>query len=196
MKTIEEKAEYRREYRKTHKKERKEYLLRNKEKIRQQDIEWHKKYRLTHPLPIKIRIRIKKTHSQILENRRKYESRRIKEDANFRIRRNFGNIVYMALKNKRVGTKWEKVVGYSLKELKLHLESNFRNNMTWNNYGSTWQVDHIIPRYKFDLTKTGMVKKCWALNNLQPLLTEENMAKGRKILSGTSLAFGVAISKD
>ena len=45
---------------------------------------------------------------------------------------------------------WITLVGYTLLELMTHLESQFTDGMTWENYGQ-WHVDHIRPCAKFDL---------------------------------------------
>lgn len=71
-----------------------------------------------------------------------------------------------------------KLLGYSSKELKQHLESKFNNNMNWNNYGTYWVVDHIKPISKFN--KNSCVKEVCALNNLQPLEKIKNLQKYNK----------------
>jgi len=73
-------------------------------------------------------------------------------------------------------------LGYSIQELKKHLEYQFDPNMTWNNYGTYWHIDHIIPQS--DLPYRSMeddnFKKCWALSNLRPLEAIQNMRDGAK----------------
>jgi 5-methylcytosine-specific restriction endonuclease McrA len=47
--------------------------------------------------------------------------------------------------------------------------------MTWENYGE-WRVDHIKPISSFNFTDINddEFKKCWPLENLQPLCEKEN----------------------
>jgi len=75
-----------------------------------------------------------------------------------------------------------KFVNYTPVELKEHLESKFKDGMTWKNYGEKWQIDHIIPQaalpYKDSHCKN--FKKCWDLKNLAPLPSSENSAKNSK----------------
>ena len=54
--------------------------------------------------------------------------------------------------------------------------------MTIDNYG-LWEIDHIIPRsfFKYRSPRNKQFKKCWALENLQPLWKSENRKKGNKI---------------
>lgn len=71
-----------------------------------------------------------------------------------------------------------RLLGYTSKELKTHLESKFNSKMNWSNYGSYWVVDHIKPVSKFD--KNTNIKEICALSNLQPLERIENLKKSNK----------------
>lgn len=61
--------------------------------------------------------------------------------------------------------------GFSLQQLKEHLESQFTPEMNWNNYGSYWEIDHIIPQNTFNITspEDKDFQVCWSLANLRPL---------------------------
>ncbi len=88
------------------------------------------------------------------------------------------------------GRSWEYLVGYTCKELMDHLESQFQPGMTWDNHGlHGWHIDHIIPKAAFDITTTGSLafKKCWALDNLQPLWAIDNLKKSDKIIAGIKI---------
>jgi hypothetical protein len=81
------------------------------------------------------------------------------------------------------GRKWEALVGYSIEGLMQHLERQFLPGMTWDNVGS-WHVDHILPRAMFSYTSETDedFRACWALTNLRPLWSKENIEKGAKRL--------------
>ena len=70
---------------------------------------------------------------------------------------------------------------YTPEELKEHLESQFTDGMSWDNM-KDWHIDHIRPVSSFNFTTTECedFKKCWALNNLQPLWSKDNLSKGNK----------------
>jgi hypothetical protein len=90
--------------------------------------------------------------------------------------------IYLALKSKKNGRKWESLVGYTLEELMAHLEKQFQPGMTWENYGE-WHLDHIHPRaahFYTDSTDPDF-QRCWALDNLQPLWAKDNKLKSAKI---------------
>ena len=72
-------------------------------------------------------------------------------------------------------------MGYKLQDLKNHLESKFQDGMSWKNIG-VWHIDHIRPisSFNFESFEDIEFKKCWALNNLQPLWAFDNLSKGNK----------------
>ena len=71
------------------------------------------------------------------------------------------------------------IIGCSTNDLKLHLEKQFTDGMSWENYGFYgWHVDHIRPCCSFDLTDPEQIKECFHYTNLQPLWAKDNLAKG------------------
>jgi hypothetical protein len=73
------------------------------------------------------------------------------------------------------------LIGCSTFDLAKHLESQFAKWMTWDNYGTKWHVDHIMPCFAFDHTKPLQVRQCWHYTNLRPLCAKQNMSKGATI---------------
>jgi hypothetical protein len=73
------------------------------------------------------------------------------------------------------------VICYTENQLKQNLEKQFKNGMTWGNYGVVWHIDHKIPVSAFNLTCSEDVKRCWALDNLQPLFAGENLRKSNTL---------------
>lgn len=82
-------------------------------------------------------------------------------------------------KNPKDSTSF-KLVGCSIDNLKSHLENQFNEGMTWDNYGSYWHIDHIIPCAAFNLKNKQEQKRCFNYHNLQPLKASENIAKTNK----------------
>jgi hypothetical protein len=72
------------------------------------------------------------------------------------------------------------LLGCTPNEWKTHLESQFRDGMTWDNYGTFWEVDHIIPVSHFDLTNREEQKKAFHYSNTQPLEATLNKQKGNR----------------
>ena len=121
-------------------------------------------------------------------NRGKYFKNKKKKTLRDRMSRRMRH----ALSNRDLSKKWIHIfdiVGYSVEELKLHIESKFENGMSWSNIGE-WHIDHIIPESKFNYSdfKDKAFIECWSLDNLQPLWAKENLRKSDKILTGGGLS--------
>jgi len=127
----------------------------------------------------------KKIRGELKENKRKRNKRerfRMKNDINFKLRKTISNSLSKAIKNKtkKIRDKYLKdLIDYSIDDLRIHLEKQFVNSMSWENHGSYWHIDHIIPISKLGVTN----QKTWKLSNLQPLEKEINLRKNNKILS-------------
>ena len=97
---------------------------------------------------------------------------------------NLSWVIRDSLKEGRGGRKWEELVGYTVEDLVRHIEGRFESWMSWDNYGKGWQIDHILPKsyFKYKSPEDPEFRKCWALENLQPLGIRENRLKSNKIL--------------
>jgi hypothetical protein len=73
----------------------------------------------------------------------------------------------------------EELLGYTAEELKTHLESLFKEGMTWDNQGE-WHIDHRIPQSYF--TSIDQMKECFALDNLKPEWAKWNLSKGNRFI--------------
>jgi hypothetical protein len=120
----------------------------------------------------------------VKERKRVTSKRRWANDGRFRLTRNFANGVWRALQENKNGRHWEELVGYTLNELKSHIERLFLPGMTWENYGNRgWHIDHIIPVRVFNFGHPDEIdfRKCWELKNLRPLWKDENMRKNGRL---------------
>jgi len=68
-------------------------------------------------------------------------------------------------------------IGCNIQYLREWFEYNFTDEMNWDNYGSFWSIDHIIPVCKFDLTVEDQKLKCWNWSNLMPVTVKFNSSK-------------------
>lgn len=73
--------------------------------------------------------------------------------------------------------KSKDIILFTREEFIQHIESLFKENMSWDNYGS-WHIDHIRPIASFNLNDKDDMVKCWGLENLQPLWAIDNLKKG------------------
>lgn len=183
--------DYQRKYRKAHKEQikeyRKEYYQKNKEEAREYCKKYHrknrekllkrmKKYRETHKEQTK---EYNETHRKQFQD----YGRMRRNNPQYKLSRNISCLIYQSLKSGKNGNHWEKLIGYTLNDLMQHLEKQFTSEMSWKNYGFYWVIDHKIPIsvFNFDSYDNMDFRRCWALENLQPLEKTENMQKHNKI---------------
>lgn len=70
------------------------------------------------------------------------------------------------------------LVGCTPEELKIHIESQFTEGMTWDKYGKNgFHIDHIRPCASFDFSDPQQQKECFHYTNLRPLWASENGSK-------------------
>jgi len=158
------------------------YYLSNKEKIKEYFDSWKKANpEKTKASALKY---YNKNSSQINAYTNKWIKEKLKTDPKFKLNHNTSTAIRASLKNGKNGRTWSELVGYSVDDLKKHLEKQFTDGMTWDNYGRNgWHIDHKIPISVFNFTKPEHAdfKKCWALKNLQPMWEGENISKSNKI---------------
>ena len=77
--------------------------------------------------------------------------------------------------------KTRDLVGCTVAQLRQHLQAQFTNGMSWENYGKHgWHIDHIRPCASFDLADPEQQRQCFHYSNLQPLWAVDNMRKGAR----------------
>jgi len=147
------------EYRESNKEriyiQRKEYRKENKDYIKQKQKEY---------LPIKC--------EKIKQRRR--------EDINFRISEVLRSKIHKMIKG--VDTSYKQYIGCEHETLLSWIEFQFDNKMSWDNFGSYWHIDHILPINSFDFEIEKNKYICFNWTNLQPLQATENQSKSNKLL--------------
>ena len=73
------------------------------------------------------------------------------------------------------------LLGCTPEFVRSHIESQFRNGMTWDNHGAVWHIDHIIPVSAFDLTSEEGCRLAFNWANLRPLFAEDNLKKWARL---------------
>ena len=154
----------------------------NREKVRamntkwaQNNKEWCQEYQQ------KYYQRNKKDITQ--RNRKRYYN-----DPAYKLREIVRHEINHRLKNGKGG---ESILPYvdwsSFEELKEHIENQWEEGMTWDNHARDgWHIDHIIPQSVLLDGVESMdhpnFRKCWSLENLQPLWAKDNRSKSNTIL--------------
>ena len=122
----------------------------------------------------------KRMADKLNEYSRNYVRERRKTDKLYALRTNIRSRFKFELA-KRGESKWIKAneyLGCSWLELRAHLESQFTDSMTWDNYGQ-WHVDHIVP-LAIAKDRQQLIELCHYMN-LRPMWAFDNISKGAKL---------------
>lgn len=164
-------------------KNRDRYLANGKkrhEENKERDKQKSKEYRLAHLEIIRARaLKWQKDHPErVRENHR-----RLRLIPKVKLNHNISRRMNDSLRGAKDNQHWEDLVGYTIDQLKRHLEKQFRPGMTWDNYGSFWAIDHKTPIAVFNFENPSDIDfgLCWSLKNLQPLERRENSRKWANI---------------
>jgi hypothetical protein len=153
------------------------YRLNNPDNRKKSD----KLYREKNLETIKLRKKVWRTNNP--EYQTQYEKKRKSIDFLFKLNKSVRGRIYKFLKlNNIIKTnRTFDIVGCSPEFLKEHIENQFIEEMSWDNYGFYgWHIDHIIPLSSAK-TEEEVYRLCH-YTNLQPLWAKDNLSKGDKIL--------------
>ena len=132
------------------------YYKNNPYKKRKKNITWYKNNRLKRNL---------------------YVKRKYKTDTIFKLKTNIRNLIRISFKNKsyKKSKNAVAILGCEFEQFKIYIENQFDEFMTWENYGSYWEYDHLEP-----LSRARNEKEVIALNhftNIRPFEKKANIAK-------------------
>jgi hypothetical protein len=162
----------------------KEYAKRTYEKNKDKKLKYCKEYTIKNKNKKdnwgKIWREKNKERINIQRNKRNRERRQV--DENYRLITNITNRMRSYLKNYNTNERTIKYIGCSPLELRKHLESQFTEGMSWENYGKHgWHIDHKIPLFAGKGDKNQIIKLCH-YTNLQPLWEKDNYKKWKRIV--------------
>lgn len=112
-----------------------------------------------------------------LKNNNLAQSKRYKNDVNYKLRKLTTSRIYLLLSGVSKSKKTLELIGCSVEEFRQHIESLFSPEMTWENHGEMWEIDHILPCALFDFTQDGHLEKCFHYSNHQPLFKTTEIAE-------------------
>jgi hypothetical protein len=130
-----------------------------------------------------IQVRMKKWRNENKDHIREYNNQRYKDDELLRLRKITSSRVLSALKSSK-SKKTIEYLGCDIDFFKKHIEDQFIEGMSWDNYGD-WEIDHIIPvKYIENNTPPTINEVCERLHytNTQPLWKKDNMSKSNRYI--------------
>ena len=153
----------------------KEYKKKNKENVS----EYNKIYKEEHKEEVDLYNRVYN-----IENRKEIQERqtithreRFKNDPEFKLskttRTSFTEFVKSGRNNDSIGD----LVGCSSNAIRKWLEYNFTEEMTWENHGTYWHIDHVILCSMFNMLDYDERKTCFNWQNTRPLNALKNLKR-------------------
>lgn len=185
---------------------RKEYYNNNKDKIK----DYNKKYREENLEEIKdynknyyednkdILLEKQKEYNElnkdkIREYQRVYKMIRINNDDLFRLSKNIRTLIKKSF-NFKNSKKTVEIIGCTIEDFKVYIESKFEDWMSWENYGLYdgnlnygWDIDHIIPLSSAKTEEDFYKLNCFT--NLQPLCSKVNRYIKRDKMENTECLY-------
>ena len=147
------------------------YQLKNQSKV----IQWQKDFVSTNPNRDKQnRQRYKDNNKEkMMEYDRVWKNEKYANDELFKLKCVVASRIRAALGGINEKSTIE-YLGCDIKFYKEYLTNMFSEDMSWDNYGTHWEIDHITP-----LAKGGALH----YSNTQPLTIFENRSKGARIIN-------------
>jgi hypothetical protein len=169
--TIAELKHYRKNYYQQHKEYYKLWRNNNKPKV----LEYHKRHR-SQKRKYMIWYREKNKFAYQMYQKM-YRERRRRTDPNFKVSENLRSRLNTALRHQSKTGSAIRDLGCSIEDFKTYITTKFSPGMTWDNYGE-WELDHIIPLSRFNLTDRNQLLMALNYTNYQPLWKIDNIRKG------------------
>ncbi len=108
-----------------------------------------------------------------------YDTNRIKNNVQAKLSKYLRITLYRLLTKTKINKSNSaiKLLGCSVDDFKQYLETQFLPEMTWDNHGKVWEIDHIKPCFTFDLSLEEQQKECFNYINMRPLFKTTNIAE-------------------
>ncbi len=119
------------------------------------------------------------------ESIRNYEKNRYHNDPEFRMKKILRTRLYKTMTGQKSSKSIIKFIGIEIGEFKNWIEYQMNEDMSWENYGVYWEIDHVIPCKSFELSNEDQCHKCFHWSNMRPLLKTENMKKSDKVINSS-----------
>ncbi|UJW87955.1 hypothetical protein [Devosia sp. SL43] len=142
--------------------------------FQQKHTEANRQYRQANPEKMREYYRLKSA-----ERRRKKAG-----DLDFRMMASIRARIRNALKGSSKSVRTAELLGASLDVVRSHIEKQFTDGMTWENWGRgwggrrEWHMDHVKPLVSFDVSDPKQLAEACHYTNLQPLWAFDNLKKG------------------
>lgn len=161
----------------------KEYYENNKEEILEKRKEYYKEIKTDDELLTRKRLKDKKKIKNWRNINKELISQRIKDrkksDPIYKLSDSTRTLIWNSIKKMGFSknSQTNQILGCSFEDFKLHIESKFKEGMSWENHGEC-HLDHKVP-----ISWAETEERVYELNhytNFQPLWAKDNLIKGNK----------------
>ena len=95
-----------------------------------------------------------------------------------------GKVIRSAVTRNGAAPSIEGLLGYTIAELRTHLERQFDKKMDWGRFcNGEIHIDHIVPLSSFDCSDPNELRAAWSMTNLRPMWAGDNIAKGASVVT-------------
>ena len=113
------------------------------------------------------------------EKRNEYRVNKYNTDEQYRLRELNRDKLYKFFKGKR--NTVADIIQLDYQSYIKWIEFQFDSDMTLDNYGTYWEIDHTIPLSSFNLLDEAELREAMHWTNLRPLKKEHNKSKFTKV---------------
>ena len=82
---------------------------------------------------------------------------------------------------KNISASYAFYFGLSIEQFRNWIEIQFTKELSWENFGSAWQFDHIVPVAYFDFSIEEDLVLCWNFSNIRVERIDLNKNRGNRI---------------
>lgn len=102
-------------------------------------------------------------------------------DLKFREKRKWQLAFRRYVLEKQPSQQYAPYFGLSIEEYRKWIEIQFSGNLNWENFGTEWQFDHIVPVAYFDYAIEEDLKLCWNFINIRVETLDLNKNRGHRV---------------
>lgn len=168
----------------------KAYRVRHREEVLEKGRNYYKQNAASINLKTALRVR---ANPEVRRRIARNYMRRLRLTPQGRLDSRISRSISKCLRGKKGGVSWTRMVEYTPQQLTDSIGSKFTKGMTWEKLiAGEIHIDHKIPKSKFRYSSHDDIefKRCWALDNLQPMWAADNLAKGNKIECPSQISIG------
>lgn len=82
---------------------------------------------------------------------------------------------------KNISQAYAPYFGLDIESFRKWFELQFKDGLNWDNFGTAWQFEHIVPVAYFDFSDKEDLLLCWNFINIRVERLEANRARGNRV---------------